>query len=156
MELLDPDAITLILLSDALELLQCIHRQSKQLREKPATNKTTGCLRIDASVRKSSLAPRPRFELGTLRLTALKPNSLQFAGAGRNRRKSASLEKNWDKPVSPSLFSLCSRFVAVHRSLHDTAMTPTHSFPIANDSGVDGDKPVSRYRSAFFVQNRSG
>jgi hypothetical protein len=33
---------------------------------------------------------------------------------------------------SPSLFSLCSRFVALHRSLHDTAMTPTDGFQIFN------------------------
>ena len=37
---------------------------------------------------------------------------------------------NQGKLDSPSLLSFCSRFVAVHRSLHDTAMTPTDSFSV--------------------------
>src|SRR6266481_5955243 len=43
--------------------------------------------------KKEKLAPRARFELATLRLTAEQPTSSELAGVGHNRRKSASCDE---------------------------------------------------------------
>ena len=50
--------------------------------------KSAVCMRL----KKEDLAPRARFELATLRLTAERPTSLELAGDGTNRRKSASCD----------------------------------------------------------------
>jgi hypothetical protein len=42
---------------------------------------------------RKKMAPRARFELATLRLTAELPISSELAGVGANRRKSASCDE---------------------------------------------------------------
>ena len=47
---------------------------------------------VSDSASRGKMAPRARFELATLRLTAEQPTSSELAGVGHNRRKSASCD----------------------------------------------------------------
>lgn len=72
------------------------------------------------------LAPRARIELASLWLTALKPNSSQFAGAERNRRESASSDKPGKVRFAFSfqrLFSTSRASSPFAGHCHDTAPT---------------------------------
>jgi len=69
------------------------------------------------------LAPRARFELATLRLTAVNLISSQVAGAELNRGKSASSDQTGLVRFSFS-FLLLFAFCSFSRRSYDTYMTP--------------------------------
>src|SRR5216684_6639676 len=50
-------------------------------------------MQVHKRLNSKNLAPRARFELATLRLTAEQPTSSELAGVGPNRRKSASCDE---------------------------------------------------------------
>src|SRR5713101_9068328 len=71
---------------------------------------------------KEKLAPRARFELATLRLTAVNLISSQVAGAELNRGKSASSDQTGLVRFSFS-FLLLFAFCSFSRRSYDTYMT---------------------------------
>src|SRR5882762_1755219 len=71
---------------------------------------------------KEKLAPRARFELATLRLTAVNLISSQVAGAELNRGKSASSDQTGLARFSFS-FLLLFAFCSFSRRSYDTYMT---------------------------------
>jgi len=73
---------------------------------------------------KESLAPRARFELATLRLTAIRVTLLQYAGAGVFRGESSSCDEARESTSLP-----CSPFVRGFSTFF-------HDY---RDSGVTGD-----------------
>jgi len=86
------------------------------------------------------LAPRARFELATLRLTAERPTSSELAGVGTNRRKSANCDE--------------TRRIIFSFFIHHSFAYSRHSPPLVLRF-YDGARVVGKFpRSPFLASDR--
>jgi hypothetical protein len=91
---------------------------------------------------KENLAPRARFELATLRLTAEQPTSSELAGVGPNRRKSASCDETGRIIFSFSshrLFAFCRHSPPLVLRFYDSAYRYSLSSIFYGDGGSNPD-----------------